>query len=211
QRHSVLAGIVLTPYLPIQLAHLTRRMSLTNLRLSNHFHAALHVCFILFIAFQSYYDVQKNRVHDFKLVMEPNIYPVYAVRFMNQNGIKGNILLPFDWGEYVIWKMPESRVSIDGRFRTVYSDEVIKNSWNFSMELKGWQAMITDYPTEVILTRKSDQTHRVMDKEKNWIQIYDDPLSKIYIPKTTPPSPVLQKFYENKLVDSNNPPSSKFP
>ena len=111
----------------------------------------------------------------------------------------------------VIWKMPESKVSIDGRFRTVYPEEVINKSWSFSMGLKGWKAMIDDYPTEVILTRKSDQAHSVMDQEKNWIQIYDDPLSKIYIPKTSPPSPILQKFYEKILVDSTDLPSSKFP
>lgn len=211
QRHSVLAGIVLAPYLSLHLAYLIKRTPLAHLRFSNHFHAVLHACFILFIAFQTYYDVQKNRVHDFQLVVEPNVYPVYAVRFMNQNGIKGNILLPFDWGEYVIWKMPDSKVSIDGRFRTVYPEEVINKSWNFSMGLKGWEAMIKDYRTEVILTRKSDKTHRVMDKEKNWIQIYDDPISKIYIPVTNPPGAILKKFYENGLADSADPPSSRFP
>jgi len=39
---------------------------------------------------------------------------------------RGTLLVPFDWGQYAIWRWgPQLRVSIDGRRETVYSDNVI--------------------------------------------------------------------------------------
>lgn len=41
-------------------------------------------------------------------------------------GLKGRLLLPFDWGEYAIWHWgPRLQVSIDGRRETIYSQHAI--------------------------------------------------------------------------------------
>ena len=46
------------------------------------------------------------------------IYPVGAVEYLRLNGFKGNILVPYDWGAYIIWKLyPNVKVSLDGRYR----------------------------------------------------------------------------------------------
>jgi len=40
----------------------------------------------------------------------------------------GNMLVPFDWGHYAIWRFtPQFRVSIDGRRETIYTDDVVNN------------------------------------------------------------------------------------
>ncbi len=42
-------------------------------------------------------------------------------------GVRGRLVLPFDWGEYAIWHLaPRLKVSIDGRRETVYSDRTIR-------------------------------------------------------------------------------------
>ncbi len=72
--------------------------------------------------------VDKHIKVRFNIIVNPNIFPVYAVKFLKDNNVKGNILVPFDWGEYAIWKLyPDNRVSIDGRFDTVYPIDVIKD------------------------------------------------------------------------------------
>ena len=51
-------------------------------------------------------------------------FPARAVALLKRAGVRGNMAVPFDWGEYVIWHLgPEVKVSIDGRRETVYSDE----------------------------------------------------------------------------------------
>src|SRR5678816_3438140 len=55
-----------------------------------------------------------------------------AVEFIERAGLRGRVLVWFDWGEYVIWHCsPRLRVSIDGRRETVYSDELIANHMAF--------------------------------------------------------------------------------
>ncbi len=53
-------------------------------------------------------------------------FPARAVALLQQSGVRGNMAVPFDWGEYVIWHLgPGIKVSIDGRRETVYSDEML--------------------------------------------------------------------------------------
>jgi hypothetical protein len=58
-------------------------------------------------------------------------YPVGAVKFIRQYEIKGNMLAFFDWGEMVLWELPDCSPSIDGRLDTCYSRNVIAAHWNF--------------------------------------------------------------------------------
>ena len=55
-----------------------------------------------------------------------------AAEFVERAGLRGRVLVWFDWGEYVIWHFsPRLRVSIDGRRETVYSDELIASHMAF--------------------------------------------------------------------------------
>src|SRR5262249_2098100 len=43
-------------------------------------------------------------------------FPARAVALLKRSGVSGNVAVPFDWGEYVIWHLGrEVKVSIDGR------------------------------------------------------------------------------------------------
>lgn len=76
-----------------------------------------------------------GRIHlenRFQLFVSPREYPTQAVDFLLHNGVRGNLAVPIDWGEYLIWKLyPEIRVSIDGRYTTAYPMEVIHDNWNW--------------------------------------------------------------------------------
>jgi hypothetical protein len=58
-------------------------------------------------------------------------YPVSAVQFIREHGLRGNLLVFFDWGEMCIWELPDSRVSLDGRLDTCYPRGVITAHWKF--------------------------------------------------------------------------------
>lgn len=42
-------------------------------------------------------------------------YPVKAVEYLAKNSIKGNVFSDYGWGGYLIWKLPNKKVFIDGR------------------------------------------------------------------------------------------------
>lgn len=213
QRHSVLTAIVMTPYIPLQLAAWLGNISWKQMvrSLSPVFHGVICFCLMLFVAFEFNYTLDQHRKHNFRIFVEPQVYPVYVVRFMQTNSIDGNIVNPFDWGEYLIWKLPKSKVSIDGRYETVYTREIMDKNWGFSMGLKNRRAILEDYSSEIILTRRSDGTHRTLDGETAWVKIHEDPTAALYVRNTPRMQPVLRKFYAKELVDVLERPSDAFP
>jgi len=46
---------------------------------------------------------------------EGNFYPDKAVNYLQENTPKGEIFSKYGWGGYLIWKLPEKKVFIDGR------------------------------------------------------------------------------------------------
>ncbi len=58
-----------------------------------------------------------------------NQYPVSAMAFMRAHGLRGNLLVFFDWGEMCLWELPECAVSLDGRWETCYPRELIPEHW----------------------------------------------------------------------------------
>jgi len=42
-------------------------------------------------------------------------YPSAAIAYLKQNLPRGNLLSQYNWGGYLIWKLPEKKVFIDGR------------------------------------------------------------------------------------------------
>ena len=127
---------------------------------------------------------------------------------MKENNINGNILILFDWGEYVIWQLPESKVSVDGRYWTVYPLELTLQQFNFNQGREGWQDILDLYPHEIILTHHKN-TH--LEQRQDWVKIYHDPRARIFVRRTDPPEPVLKKFYQRELVHNSEPPEWSFP
>lgn len=72
-----------------------------------------------------------HKEHPFTMEAPRDQYPVAAVKFIHDYEIKGNMLVFFDWGEMVLWELPDCSPSIDGRLDTCYSRNVIAAHWNF--------------------------------------------------------------------------------
>ena len=117
----------------------------------------------------------------FKLKVESSkessgcFYPVAAIDYMKQKGLKGNILPHFEWGEYLIWKFyPDSKVAMDGRYETVYSEQLSKSYFDFILGNDNWRSFLNAYNHEIIMIRPDSRTRQLLSKEKNWTEIYVD-------------------------------------
>lgn len=66
------------------------------------------------------------------VVYDARDYPVDAMRYVRSEGLRGNMAVPLDWGGYVLWHgTPEVRVSLDGRFATVYPPAAVTSNFAF--------------------------------------------------------------------------------
>lgn len=90
----------------------------------------------------------------FQLVYEGEEYPVGAVRFMRERRITGNLALPLDWGGYVMWHCaPGIKVSLDGRFATLYPPGVVQTNFDFFFDPgEAANGLLDRYPTTLVLS-----------------------------------------------------------
>lgn len=209
QRHTVLTVILMVPYLSLQYARgLNWDVKPYYDKWSRHFHWGVHASLGLFIALLIGLQWDKHAKHFYKISVDPAIYPTYAAQFMLANNLEGNLVVPFNWGEYMIWKLPNSRVSIDGRFRTVYPEEVITLNQAFALGQPEGMALLTDPRAQLVLTKKYEAPHTIMENHPGWQKIYQDPTAKLFIrldANGTPPN------NGKPFIHPNEPPPWSFP
>jgi len=79
-------------------------------------------------------------------------FPVEAAGFVEEHGYGGPLYNDFNWGGYLIWRLPQLPVAMDGR-TNLHGDERIRQSvatwaglpgWNTSPELAGAGLVIAD-------------------------------------------------------------------
>ena len=99
-----------------------------------------------------------------------------------QNGLHGNILPFFEWGEFIIWHLsPSCRVAMDGRYETVYEDHVHREYFEFLFARPAWRLFLQKYPHEMILLHTGIEIVERMKREKDWKIAYNDKISVVFI------------------------------
>ena len=96
-------------------------------------------------------------------------FPARIVAMLRESRVQGNMAVPFDWGEYVLWHLgPQVKVSIDGRRETVYSDESYRESLAFEHGTGVWNAVITASPTDLVLAPNASPTTNLLSRTAGW-------------------------------------------
>jgi len=81
-----------------------------------------------------------------KSITEESFYPKKAVEFLKTNLPQGQIFSKYGWGGYLIWKLPEKKVFIDGRMPSWRWKSPSNKESNYAM--KDYQEILngkTDY------------------------------------------------------------------
>jgi hypothetical protein len=222
QRHTVLTVILLTPYLLLSYGRwLQWDIKPYYDRLSHHFHWAVQGILGVFAVFLIGGQLNQYATNDFKIRVDHQVYPAYAAQFMEANGLEGNLVVPFDWGEYMIWKSPNSKVSIDGRFRTMYPENIIEMNRAFAYGKPEGLALLRDFPPLLVMTKRNEAPHTLMEKIPGWVKIYQDPISKLFIrtQESAPDHPLWKRILEKQkkrndgkvFVHLDTPPPWAFP
>jgi len=186
-RHGVLFGLVLGAYAPV---FLTERAHEWNSRRHSFNHlinlSAVVFSSLLIITYFHFFSIKQiHYIPSFKFSVTGDYYPTKAIRWMKTNNVKGNILPHFDWGEYLIWSCyPDCRVAMDGRFETVYQDNLIQEYFNFLYGRDGWNVFLKKYPHDIVLLKTGTRTNSLMMHEKDWQLVYHDHTSVLFMKKS---------------------------
>jgi hypothetical protein len=202
QRHTPLFAILAAPFLAEKISAIPKTVKY-NIKVTSLFpQVILCIAIVFIIGYQLFITINKHIKAEFNIIVDPNVYPIRAIQFLKVNSIKGNLLVPFDWGEYAIWKLyPDNKVSIDGRFDTVYPVDVINDHFNGAKSEDRWISLLNKYPTDIMLARRDQFSQRMInDLTDEWIYIYSDKISVIFLKNREPMKEVIEKFISKKLV-----------
>ncbi|MBX7074093.1 MAG: hypothetical protein K1X71_13190 [Pirellulales bacterium] len=109
------------------------------------------------------------------------IYPVNAIDFLQRDPQGGNLAVPFNWGEYAIWRLwPTCRVSLDGRYETAYPDATVQMVDDFFAVRGDWRALIDQYPTRLVLAPAGSPINERLAAEADWRREYTDPVATVW-------------------------------
>ena len=124
-----------------------------------------------------------------RMVFRAADYPVGALRFARESGLRGNVALPLDWGGYVLWHgSPALKVSLDGRFATVYPPAVVEDGFAFfRADGEPNAARLLDaYPTTLVLIPRG--TPSPVDGRAEWRLLYTDEVAALWGKEGAPAS-----------------------
>lgn len=109
-------------------------------------------------------------------------FPARAVALLKQSGVRGNLAVPFNWGEYVIWHLgPAVKVSIDGRRETVYSDTAYAQSRALAEGSGAWDALLKESATDLVLVGNGSPPFNLLALAPGWLPLYQDSFCALFV------------------------------
>lgn len=148
---------------------------------------------VLFLIVQQY--PRQTRLH-----VDRGFYPVSAMQYMADHDLGGRVLVTFNWAQYALATFaetdPQSRIAIDGRFRTCYPQDVIDMYFDFILgespptgryrdEASGpfdrLKALDYAAPDLVLLERqRHPEATAAIRSTSDWCLLYQDSLAELW-------------------------------
>lgn len=193
QRHAPLFGLASVVLLPAHLTDLLVRLapSLTNL-----LHTLAKPLFAGTLAFVAVLagaglilrSVGAPRVHSFRMEVPHDLFPVHAIEYLRSHRLTGNTVTFFDWGQQVLWELPDNPVSFDGRLDTVYSSQLMDAHWQLYAGKDPGPALDLER-AEVALLAAASPADAVL-RARGWTEVYRDPLALVLVRRAAGSLPI---------------------
>jgi hypothetical protein len=113
-------------------------------------------------------------------------YPVTAARFIEEQGYTGPIFNHFNWGGYLIWRLPHLPVAMDGR-TNIYGDEKLRRHFRTWEGTGGWASDPDLINAQVILTFQSSPLTSLLRIDPQFELVYEDKVAAVFVPAPSPP------------------------
>ncbi len=133
--------------------------------------------------------LRESAAHFTCIQLDPGVmgFPVRAVALLRDSGVKGNLAVLFEWGEYVLWQVgPQVKVSVDGRRETVYSDRTYGVARDFWLGQGDWSALLRNPATEMALVSRQYPSFNLMKLVPGWESVYEDRLAGLFVRAGSP-------------------------
>ncbi len=110
--------------------------------------------------------------------------PYWTMKLLKDSNVQGNLVVYFDWGEYLIYHLqPNIKVSLDPRRELVYPKKVYKDNFAFMYGVFDWTAILTKYDSNMVLVPMNSASYNLMKLYQPYEYIFHDNLSAFFVKK----------------------------
>ena len=112
-------------------------------------------------------------------------YPVGAVQYLKSNLVPERMLNDYNWGGYLVWKLPDRKVFVDGRMDNFFVNgrSFASQYWRIVNLDSSWQKLLTEYEIEAVLLSPAWPVVEALRLIPEWEIGYEDPASVLFIKK----------------------------
>jgi hypothetical protein len=109
----------------------------------------------------------------------PEVFPVNAVNWMEDNTQEGEMFNYFIWGGYLLYRQwPVQRVFIDGQ--ADLDGEGLTQEYMIVMNVEeGWKNILEKYKISWIILPKNNAAANTIHSELSWCKVYEDGIAVI--------------------------------
>jgi hypothetical protein len=119
-----------------------------------------------------------------RLTYNADSCPVGAVDFLRASGTRGDLLTPFNYGSYAMWKLRGNmRVSMDGRYDLVYKPATYNRVADFYLGQPAGQSLLMNPKPAAVLVPRGDRVYPQMLANPGWKQAYADSHDAVFLPR----------------------------
>lgn len=175
---------LLVVWLPMIIVFLTELEKKAKKVLSQMWLALFLVCLSLFLVyFGQVYDylgrmerAYKDEAAYAKEMRPPYEYPYGVVEYIKKNEVPEAILNDYNWGGYLIWKLPERKWFIDGRMDNFFKEGKPFAEIHRDMVVlaPGWEEELENFETEAVLLSVRWPLAQVLKFAPGWEVAYED-------------------------------------
>jgi len=111
---------------------------------------------------------------------EASVFPAKACEEVVRCRYRGPLYNSFDWGGYLIWRLPGLRVSIDGR-TNLHGEERIQRSLDTWAGRKGWREDPELAAAGVVIAEASAPLASLLRLDDRFKRVYEDDLAVVFV------------------------------
>ena len=114
----------------------------------------------------------------FRIDWDSDPLPTNVVKFMKNKNIQGNVWVPLHWGSYVLYYLGDNgvKVSLDGRWTTVYPRQAKEDTINWSVYGTNgkWKKIVNQKGGDYMIVGRFNPALDEMKKDSDWHWIAEE-------------------------------------
>ncbi|MCB8965716.1 MAG: hypothetical protein H6660_02385 [Ardenticatenaceae bacterium] len=136
----------------------------------------LLLLFVLLVALVRFADAASITTNEAE---QAQTLPVGAIAYLQEAQPAGPLFNDYNWGGYLIWRLPQYPVFVDGR-TDLYDDDFLRDYLLIDAAGNGWQERLDAYGVRLAVISPYSALAQALAQEPDWQEVYADDMALVF-------------------------------